>query len=94
MSTTRIVVCIGSLIIGSLCGVTGSMICAKMQGAVNQRLPELEHFEAPWWFGNLLGIMREHRRLFPRSKARTIQYSLAAMMFTCLAGLAFAIGIL
>jgi hypothetical protein len=94
MSTARIVVSVGLVLVGSLCGLIGSMVGAEMQGAVNQRVPQLEHFEAPWWAGKQLRLMREHWRQFPRSKLRTIQLSLAAITFVCLAGLAFVIGIL
>jgi hypothetical protein len=94
MNPVRIVVCVGLLVVGSLCGLIGSMVGAEMQGAVNQGVPKLEHVEAPWWAGKQLRLLREHRRQFPNSKLRTIQYSLVGLVFVCFVGLAFLIGIL
>ena len=94
MSTARIMVCISLLIVGSLCGLIGSMLGGEMQGTVNQRLPKLEHLEAPWWAGKQLRLWREHRRFFPHSQLRMFQLLLALVFFACLVGLAFAIGIL
>jgi hypothetical protein len=93
MSEVRILLCVALLIAVSLSGITSSLIGVKMQGMVNQRLPQGEQIESPWWFAKQIQLRHHYRIFFPESNLPTIQSFAGAAILACLVTLALVIGI-
>jgi hypothetical protein len=68
MSALRIVCLIVALVGVAVCGIASSVLGVKMVQDVNGRLPEEQRLsEVGWYAGKYMRLIKEHRRLFPKS---------------------------
>jgi len=66
MGATRLIALVAYPVVAAVCGLTSSVVLARMVGEVNAKLAPDERFSPFWWhYGKLQRLLREYRRLYP-----------------------------